>query len=91
MTAQQQKWIAQLSRCTFLPGSFDKRFVRDMADLGIYDVLTEKQALCLHRLAYHYRKQRGDPGMAKPEHIKRAGVSPVDVLQLQQWNEGKPL
>ena len=91
MTDEQRQWIRQLSRCVFLPGRYDKRFVRSLASLAPYDVLSERQSLCLHRLAYHYRRQRGEPNMAKPDHIKRAGVSPVDALKLREWNEGKPL
>lgn len=45
-----------LARCTFLPGSFDKRFVRTIAGAT---ALTEKQRALFHKLFYRYRRQIG--------------------------------
>lgn len=69
MTDQQKRWLRQLAGCTFLPGSYDKRFVRDLnARLAANpeSELTEKQAAFLRKTAYRYRKQRGDPDMTRP-------------------------
>jgi hypothetical protein len=66
MTDQQQRWIEELSHCSFYPGSWDKRFVRDLATFPPEQELSEKQAAALARVAWRYRKQRGEPGMAKP-------------------------
>jgi hypothetical protein len=52
--------IRQLSRCKFLPGSWDKRFVRDLAARlhpGETLELTDNQRAQLDRLAHSYRKQ----------------------------------
>lgn len=67
MTEQQQRWIAELSRCTFLPGSYDKRFVRNLAAYSPDRELTPRQANALHQMAYRYRRQRGDPTMPQPK------------------------
>lgn|SRR3990167_1294402 len=47
------KW---LPRCTFLPGSPEKRFVRQNKNAT---ALTEKQREWLRKITYHYRKQIG--------------------------------
>lgn len=88
MTDQQAEWIGQLSRCRFQPGSWDRRFVRDLASFPREQELTEKQAAALARLAWRYRKQRGEPQMARPH----AAVQPTteDLQRLADWNEGKP-
>lgn len=60
MTEPERRLARALNRCTFLPGSWDKRFVRAMAFLeehGPAHDLTEKQAANLARLAHKYRRQ----------------------------------
>lgn len=49
--------IQALNRCTFLPASYVKRFVRDMAAKGPDDTLTEKQEAFLKKVTWNYRKQ----------------------------------
>ncbi len=44
-----------LAMCTFLPGSPDKRFVRNMQGAS---EITEGQAEYLQRLVYRYRRQQ---------------------------------
>lgn len=56
MTPDQAAVAEALSRCTFLRGSHDKRFARDLAAY-IYLDLTERQAAHLNRLAWKYRRQ----------------------------------
>lgn len=87
MTEQQQRWVAELSHCSFYPGSYDKRFVRDLASYPPDKALTEKQAAFLHKLAWRYREQRNDAGMQAPP----LPPSATDVEKLHAWNEGKPL
>lgn len=52
-----------LEKCTFLPGSFEKRFVRDCASLAEDAPLSDKQIGFLKLLTYKYRQQiaRHDP------------------------------
>lgn len=90
MTDQQQRWIAQLARCTFLPGSWEKRFVRDLATFPQERELTERQAAALARVAWRYRKQRGEPNMARPADAGPDDVS-ADLERLRAWNNGEPL
>lgn len=60
MTDEQRRLILRLSRCTFLPGSYEKRFVRSMVALAHSKDnpdLTEKQAAFLARVSQRYRRQ----------------------------------
>lgn len=57
MEPRHYEALQKLNQCVFYPGSFDKRFVRAMAALGPYDLLSERQAEWVERLAYRYRKQ----------------------------------
>ena len=58
MTPEQRAKVQQLIRCTFLPGSYQKRFVQDLhARLEDDTPLTEKQAAYLDKLHHMYRKQ----------------------------------
>lgn len=60
MTDEEKDMAEKLGRCTFLPGSFDKRFTQDMVDYAKREEtpkLTEKQASHLRRLFHKYRKQ----------------------------------
>ena len=49
--------IQRLRQCTFLPGSWEKRFVRSLADKQPPYQLTPKQREWLGKLAHRYRKQ----------------------------------
>lgn len=60
MTDLERTQADSLSGCTFLPGSWDKRFVRDMAAIARdrpTQSITEKQAAWLDELGHRYRKQ----------------------------------
>lgn len=61
--------IQALWRCRFLPGSYDKRFIKDMAQLGPYDMLSIRQEQNIERLAYHYRKQLARVGYHAPPEL----------------------
>ncbi len=68
MTDEQRKLALRLRRCTFLPGSYEKRFVRAMAAAAKNKpelVLTEKQADFLAKVAHRYRRQLA--GIPEPE------------------------
>jgi hypothetical protein len=55
---KQAATIAVLAACSFQPGSFDKRFSRDvLARVQSDRPLTEKQYLCLRKLLFKYRRQ----------------------------------
>lgn len=60
MTPFQVIRAQALERCSLLPASADKRFIRDMAfrpRQAPPPSLTERQALHLERLAWKYRRQ----------------------------------
>lgn len=57
MTPEQREQIQLLSHCVMLPGSYEKRFVRDMSTKPDDEVLSEKQAAFLEKTFHRYRKQ----------------------------------
>lgn len=54
LTPLERKMLRLLAGCTFLPGSFEKRFVRSISD---QTALTEKQRALFHKMFYRYRRQ----------------------------------
>ena len=62
MTSNQIAMIIDLHRCIFLPGSFDKRFTRNLfacAENHPNAALTLKQSRYLAQLYHRYRRQIG--------------------------------
>lgn len=60
MTPEQITKAKLLYQCTYLPGSFEKRFARDMfavADLNPSKELTPKQSEWLDKQFFRYRNQ----------------------------------
>lgn len=57
MTPNQIEIVDALNRCTLLPGSSDKRFIRDMARVPSGYQLSDKQENYLGALAWRYRRQ----------------------------------
>lgn len=53
----QHELIQALAGCTYAPGTWSKRFVRDVASLPHDKELTAKQEACAWRLAYTFRRQ----------------------------------
>jgi len=57
-TDEDRANIAKLVPCRFLPGSFDKRFARDLdSQLANSGEITEKQRAYLVKLVHKYRRQ----------------------------------
>ncbi len=64
ITPEQRAKLARLARCRFLPGSWDKRFVRDLQGLAVdceaadeVPQITLAQAEQIDRLYHRYRRQ----------------------------------
>lgn len=64
ITPEQRARLNRLSCCTFLPGSWDKRFVRNLSGSALECeavnavlAITPAQAEQIDRLHYRYRKQ----------------------------------
>jgi hypothetical protein len=79
--------IQELRKCSFYPGSYDKRFVRDMETLGEYDMLSPKQAALLERMAWRYRRQIGRE-LVLPQPRE---PSLQDQDKLEAWTKGEPI
>lgn len=77
MDNERQVKLKYLANCTFLPGSYPKRFVRDMATRPADYVPTIRQALYIDKLYYHYRKQIS----AMYGHDKPEFVMPGEVME----------
>jgi hypothetical protein len=96
MSETDYRTIQALARCSFQPGSWPKRFVRDLASYPRDKELTEKQQAALARVAWHYRKQLARHGVAVETRPPGVGPDPEaanqrELEQLKAWNEGKPL
>jgi hypothetical protein len=59
MTDDEKQQIKSLSRCVFLPASYDKRFVADMTTKPDDYEISERQALFIGKLYHRYRRQHG--------------------------------
>lgn len=60
MTEDQKTMALHLGVCTFVPGSYDKRFAKNMWFLATENAdqaITDRQHSCLCRLTYRYRRQ----------------------------------
>ncbi len=80
MDEVRSRKVKYLARCSFLPGSYEKRFVRDMA-ASLDDELTIRQAHYIDLLYWHYRKQiAAMDGTDKPE-VFRPGELMVDKAE----------
>ena len=65
LTADRARALAGVS---YLPGSWDKRFARDVAAIAAAGgTLTDKQAANVDRLAWKYRRQL--PARLVPERL----------------------
>jgi hypothetical protein len=72
MTPVQIDTAKKLGTCRFLPGSFDKRFARDMESIAKNKPeheLTEKQSAYLEKLAYKFRRQIAGKGPSQPRRM----------------------
>lgn len=60
MTEDQRRMVSALSRVTFLPATFDKRFAKGLLAMMESDPekgLTDNQDACLRRIVHKYRRQ----------------------------------
>ena len=92
MTPEQFSLIQRLSKCTFLPGSFEKRFVRNLAEYTVKDEISAKQQRYLEKLHYRYRRQLHEPDFPMPEWMVRERArerEEADIKRLAQWNAGR--
>lgn len=82
MTDIERAAVAGLWRCTFLPGTWDKRFSRALAKRDASKPLSEKQQEWLWKLVWKYRRQipeqrvilhaqrQIDPNVAQAEQLR---------------------
>ena len=88
MTDEHYQLLQRLVDCTFLPGSWEKRFVRDLsAETKDYE-LTAKQLAQVERLHYRYRRQLGEPDMLKPLALAKEDECKA-AQKLERWNAGQ--
>ncbi len=72
MTKQEHRWAQLLAGCRMLPGSYAKRFVRDMAGQQPGDKpLSEKQRKFLGDLVFRYRRQLKIPTDEARQHREK--------------------
>lgn len=88
MTRHEREVARALGRCSFLPGSWEKRFAQDMADradaaAAERTAISGRQALCLERLAWKFRNQmpRHLVPDAEPPELPPRGKQPTKVTK----------
>lgn len=80
MSEIERAAVAGLCRCTFLPTTWDKRFVRALAQHDSTKPLSEKQQEWLWKLVWKYRRQIEDTVLIR--HAQRQ-IDP-NVAQAEQ-------
>jgi len=72
MTQTEQDMLSQLSRCTFLPGTWEKRFVRNLhfTARSKNPTITPKQREWLVEIAHRYRNQLERLNTPSPDALK---------------------
>lgn len=65
-TDLEKRAALAIAKCRFLPGSWDKRFARDVGTLAENEgQLTERMAWHIWRVVYRYRRQVHDPELTQ--------------------------
>lgn len=84
--------INSLARCKFMPGTFDKRFARDLAATPENYTLTPKQRETLWRLVVRYRRQfTGTDYIASlVEHARWWLGRPAEQIAFEQMLDANP-
>lgn len=89
MTDEHYRWIQQLAGVRWAPATWNKRFVRDLAAKPKAYELSPKQIEALTRLAYRYRRARGEPDMPRPAGYvspEEEAKTEVERRKLAEWN-----
>jgi hypothetical protein len=75
ITDRERAAIEALYSCRMLPGSYEKRFSRDMAAVAQSDTaeMTDGQRRYLWRLVYRFRRQIGEGSELVQEARKNSG------------------
>lgn len=86
-----------LSKCSFLPATFAKRFARSLGEIAQSEtpVISENQALNLWRLVWKYRRQIPDHLVSLAQQkLDEAGEGPSkprpslgDLEKLKRWRQ----
>lgn len=88
MTVEQAVLIDELLKCRFLPGSWDKRFVKSLGRKTHMDDLSADQVKWLNILAWKYRNQLSI-NVSKPDDYpetkKVQAYCQEDQDKLQRW------
>jgi hypothetical protein len=74
----------------YQPGSFDKRFARDMAQRAGQGgaALSERQRACLERMRRHYRRQlRGINALLVADLDDAPTPSERELRKLKEWED----
>lgn len=96
MTEADYQTLQALAKCRFFPGSFEKRFVSNLASFAPHRELSERQRETLGNIAWSYREQLAGHGIivtTKPARVLAAEQAEQarEREKLKSWNEGRPL
>jgi hypothetical protein len=89
MTGEQAVLIEELMKCSFIPGTWDKRFVKSLGRKTHMDELSVDQIKWLNILAWKYRKQISVIVQKPDDYPDKRKASPAycqeDQDKLQRW------
>lgn len=83
---EHKRLVQLLARCKYLPGSWDKRFVKSLARGFV--ALTNSQVKQLHRIAWEKRKSLRALGFDPPFEWRMSDPKPIsleDQRKLDTW------
>jgi len=84
-TELELKVLHDLSRCSFLPASYDKRFIRNVNSEANSIGVTEKQRPEIWRIALRYRKQLKRFGWSEDE-LKNGGQGMLQLSFMESFH-----
>lgn len=83
MSDQHRAMLYALNGCSFGVGSFEKRFVRDLASAAVTIELSPRQDWYLRRTYYRYRKQIGH-NSPRPADYDSPPVKKTTLTELER-------
>lgn len=84
-TDRDRHAIRALRKCTFLPGSYNKRFVFNLSQMAANDSpMTNNQLVNLWRLIYSYRHQHKDQALMDIAMMMRAIGGLFEIMRGKQ-------
>ncbi len=90
MTDIEARSAKALGRARFAPGTFDKRFARNVAGQVTERLITDKQAVLMWELVHRYRRSIEDEELLEIAKKVKEGETAPGVLPLFEPKAAQP-